>query len=101
MPHDNKTALEELHPSIWRASQLARGSSRCIDNGHQVLAGQLPGGGWPAGELTELLVSQPGIGELRLVAPAMTAVAKRGIMLVQPSHPRRSRLLALGFRPRS
>lgn len=100
MPHDNKTALEELHPSIWRASQLARGSSRCIDSGHQVLDGQLPGGGWPAGELTELLVSQPGIGELRLLAPAMAAVAKRGIMLVQPPHPPQAiAFAALGIPP--
>lgn len=87
MPHDNKPPLEELHPSLWRASQLARSSSRCVDSGHPMLAGQLPGGGWPTGELTELLISRPGIGELRLLGPAMSAVAKRGIMLVQPPHP--------------
>lgn len=100
MLHDNKPALDELHPSIWRASHLARGSSRCIDSGHAVLASQLPGGGWPAGELTELLVSQPGVGELRLLAPAMSAVAKRGIMLVQPPHPPQTlAFAALGIPP--
>lgn len=61
MPTDNKLALEELHPSLWRASQLARSTTRCVDSGHRVLAGQLPGGGWPTGELTELLVRQPGV----------------------------------------
>lgn len=100
MLHHNKPALDELHPSIWRASQLARGNSRCIDSGHAVLASQLPGGGWPAGELTELLVSQPGVGELRLLAPAMSAVAKRGIMLVQPPHPPQTlAFAALGIPP--
>jgi len=87
MPHDNKPALEELHPSLWRASQLARSTTRCVESGHPVLAAQLPGGGWPTGELTELLVRQPGVGELRLLSPAMAAVASRGIMLVQPPHP--------------
>ncbi|MGB9109261.1 MAG: cell division protein, partial [Telluria sp.] len=27
-------APESLHPSLWRASQLARSHSRCIDTGH-------------------------------------------------------------------
>lgn len=100
MPHDNKLALEELHPSLWRASQLARGSSRCIESGHPVLASQLPGGGWPVGELTELLVSQPGLGEIRLLGPALVAVASRGIMLVQPPHPPQAiAFAALGVAP--
>jgi len=100
MPYDNNLALEELHPSLWLASQLARASSRCIDSGHPVLANQLPGGGWPTGELTELLVSQPGIGELQLLAPAMSAVAKRGVMLVQPPHPPQAlAFAALGIAP--
>lgn len=100
MPHDNKTALEELHPSIWRASQLARSSSRCIDSGHPVLASQLPGGGWPTGELTELLVSAPGLGEIRFLGPALAAVAPRGIMLVQPPHPPQAiAFAALGVAP--
>lgn len=100
MPHDNNLTLEELHPSLWRASQLARGSSRCIDSGHPVLASQLPGGGWPMGELTELLTAQPGIGEIRLLAPALRAVASRGIMLVQPPHPPQAiAFAALGVAP--
>lgn len=100
MPYDNTSALEELHPSIWRASQLARASSRCIDSGYQVLDSQLPGGGWPTGELNELLVSQAGIGELRLLRPAMAGLAKRGIMLVQPPHPPQAiAFAALGVPP--
>ncbi|MEG2898906.1 MAG: cell division protein, partial [Massilia sp.] len=42
-------APEALHPSLWRASQLAHADTRCIDTGHATLSGQLPGGGWPGG----------------------------------------------------
>ncbi|MDT1883319.1 hypothetical protein FPK44_21730, partial [Acinetobacter baumannii] len=34
-------APETLHPSLWRASQLARADVRCIDTGHVALSGQL------------------------------------------------------------
>ena len=27
-------APESLHPSLWRASQLARSSTRCVNTGH-------------------------------------------------------------------
>jgi protein ImuA len=100
MLQDNKRALEELHPSLWRASQLARSSSPCIDSGHPVLASQLPGGGWPTGELTELLTAQPGLGEIRLLGPALAGVAARGIILVQPPHPPQTIAFAsLGIAP--
>ena len=57
---------ESLHPALWKASQLARAHTRCIDTGHPALSNQLPGGGWPIGTLVDLLVQQPGIGEIRL-----------------------------------
>src|SRR5688500_7601541 len=57
-------ALEEIlqrHP-VWlgRAPQLA---VPAVPTGYQVLDSELPGGGWPAGALTEILSSQEGIGE--------------------------------------
>lgn len=57
-------APEALHPSLWLASQLARSSARCVDTGHAALSSQLPGGGWPTGTLIDLLLQQPGIGEM-------------------------------------
>lgn len=80
-------SLETLHPSLWRASQLARGVLRCIDTGHAALSAELPGGGWPAGSLIELLLQQNGIGELRLLQPALRSLDKRRIVLLQPPHP--------------
>lgn len=91
---------EALHPSIWRASQLARAHTRCVDTGHPSLSNQLPGGGWPLSSLIDLMVKQPGIGEMRLLAPALKKVADRGIVLLQPTHvPQTLALAALGLPP--
>lgn len=38
------------------------------------------------GSSVELLASKPGIGEVRLLAPALAKVASRGIVLLQPPH---------------
>lgn len=48
------------------------------------MSAELPSGGWPVGTLIELLVQQSGIAELRLLRPALAAVGKRPIALVQP-----------------
>jgi cell division inhibitor SulA/protein ImuA len=62
---------ELIHPSLWGASQLARGRLSTVDTGYPVLSHELPGGGWPIGALTEVLAQAPGSGELRLLAPAL------------------------------
>ena len=78
--------VEEIHPALWRGSQLARSQGQTVDTGYAVLSAELPGGGWPLGTLIELLVQQPGVGEVRLLRPALAAVSKRPIALVQPPH---------------
>lgn len=93
-------APQDLHPSLWRASQLAHASTRCVDTGHPALSAQLPGGGWPTGTLVDLLLQQAGIGEIRLLRPALAAVAARRIVLLQPPHaPQALALAALGLAP--
>ena len=67
--------LAELHPSLWRASQIGGAAQRTTASGFAALDAQLPGGGWPHGTLTELLLAQAGVGELRLLAPALAALA--------------------------
>ena len=67
--------LERLHPALWRASQLGSGRSAVSATGFAALDAQLPGGGWPHGVLTELLLDQPGIGELRLLAPVLARLS--------------------------
>lgn len=93
-------APEAVHPALWRASQLAHSATRCVDTGFAALSAQLPGGGWPLGTLIDLLVQQHGIGELRLLRPALAGLGKRPIVLLQPPHaPQALALAALGLEP--
>jgi protein ImuA len=47
---------------------------------------ELPGNGWPSGVLVKFLVQQPGIGEMRLLRPAVAETGKPPIVLLQPPH---------------
>lgn len=71
-------------PNVWRASELARSRLPSISSGHKDLDKKLPDGGWPRSVLTELLLQQPGIGELQLLKPALAALSReQRIALVQ------------------
>ncbi len=85
--------LENIHPSLWRASQLARGVGEFLDCGYPALARELPGGGWPTGALTELLLEQAGSAELQLLRPALANLQHGRIALLQT--PYQPQLLAL------
>ncbi|SAK75591.1 recombinase RecA [Caballeronia temeraria] len=81
--------VEAIHPGLWLGSQLARASGKTVDTGYAALSAELPGGGWPLGALVELLVQQPGIGEMRLMRPALARVAqdaRRPVVLLQAPH---------------
>jgi protein ImuA len=58
----------------------------CIDTGFAQLSSQLPGGGWPLGNVIELLAQQPGTGEARLLRPALSGLTPPSIFLVQPPY---------------
>lgn len=85
MPNDFSSP-EHIHGALWRASQLCRSQDRCTDTGFPLLSAELPGGGWPLGNLVELLVPQPGAGELQLLRPALNRLSERSVMLVQPPY---------------
>ena len=80
---------EAVHPALWRAWQLGRSRGEALASGFAVLDAELPGGGWPHRMLSELLLAQPGIGELRLLAPSLRRVlaAGRVVMLFDPPAP--------------
>lgn len=75
-------------PDIWRGDSLNRASTPTIPCGFPELDAQLPGGGWPAGALTEILPAHEGIGELRLLGPALAGLSRRGLRLawIAPPH---------------
>jgi protein ImuA len=85
--------LENLHPALWRASQLGRGTGDYVDCGHPALAQELPGGGWPLAGMTEILVPQAGCAELQLLSPALNRLAQGKIVLINT--PYRPQILAL------
>ncbi|HEY4748022.1 MAG TPA: translesion DNA synthesis-associated protein ImuA, partial [Steroidobacteraceae bacterium] len=69
-------------PDIWRGDSLSRAGTPTISCGFPGLDAELPGGGWPAGALTEILPAHEGIGELRLLGPALAGLSQRGLRLV-------------------
>ena len=84
------SALDELlqHPRLWRGHQTPRTGPANLASGFAALDELLPGGGWPLGALTEILHAQPGLGELRLLMPALVRLTEQGRWLawVSPPH---------------
>lgn len=90
-------SLSEL---VWRAGHMGRASVAVTSTGHAALDRELPDGGWPHRGLIELLLQQEGIGEMRLLQPALQALGTRRIALLQPPHlPQIAAWRAWGFRP--
>jgi hypothetical protein len=75
-------------PDIWRGDSLNRAGAPVVASGFPALDAELPGGGWPAGTLTEILPTHEGIGELRLLGPALAGLSRRGLLLawIAPPH---------------
>jgi len=64
------------HPGIWRGNQRAQTAEDALPTGFAALDELLPGGGWPRGALTEVLLSRQGIGELRLLMPTLARLSE-------------------------
>lgn len=77
---------EHLRPVLWRGDQMDGAFDRALPSGFATLDAQLPGGGWPRRALTELLLPHPGVGEIRLLGPCLTAIQQQGrlVMLFDP-----------------
>ncbi len=63
-----KKLLESPH--VWRGFSKRSGDD-VHATGFEDLDAHLPGGGWPAAALTEIILERHGIGELSLLMPAM------------------------------
>ncbi len=62
------------NPRIWRGRDQA-GQRAGLASGYPELDRHLPGGGWPPDSLTEILTGHYGIGELRLLMPALARLS--------------------------
>ncbi len=83
-------ALREagLAGRCWRGDALSVSPLPSTPSGFRALDEELPGGGWPQRCLTELLLTQTGIGEIRFLAATLSALtqADREIVLLAPPH---------------
>lgn len=84
------SALDALlqHPQLWRGERARWTNERSIASGYAALDAELPGGGWPRGTLTEIMLTNAGLGELRLLLPALAQLQKekRWIALINPPY---------------
>lgn len=80
LPHAVETAL-------WRGTELGGPVSEVLTTGFAQLDAVLPGGGWPCGSLSEVLVPQFAVAELRLLVHVIAAQTRMGrtVALVGPS----------------
>jgi len=75
------------NPAVWRGGECAP-EPAAVPSGHAALDAVLPGRGWPASALTEIVLAREGIGELTLTLPALARLqaAGRDIVWVAPPH---------------
>jgi hypothetical protein len=75
------------HPAVWRGSDFAP-EPAAIPTGFAALDAELPGGGWPRAALTEVLLGDEGIGEVRLTLPGLVRLQAEGcdVVWVSPPH---------------
>lgn len=72
---------------LWKG-RAAAAAPPAHATGLAALDHALPGGGWPSAALSEILYPAEGVGELRLVWPALARLSQAGerIVLVAPPH---------------
>jgi len=97
-------ALAEIlaRGDVWRGDALAGLSEAAIPSGHPELDAELPGGGWPRGNLTEFLVDRNGLGEMSLLLPALARLSGDGgwlALVAPPWQPHAPAWAAAGLAP--
>jgi len=98
--HDDTKNLDKLialfddsiEGKLWRGSHAKQGiqnNRKSINTGYESLNKELHGQGWPLGTINEVGITQNGIGELRLLIPALRELqnissGQRQIILIAP-----------------
>src|SRR5262245_18043580 len=82
---DRAATLEQL-VQLCRNNRNDAVPQRVEASGASALDAVLPGGGWQSGTIVELMPAQVGIGELRLLMPALASITRseRHVALISP-----------------
>lgn len=75
------------HPALWRGGDCAP-EPQALPTGCAALDAVLPGGGWPGAGLAEIVLAREGIGEMRLVLPALARLTqeRRQVAWIAPPY---------------
>jgi hypothetical protein len=66
-----------LPPQVWRGRELAQAQEKTLSTGHALLDAQLPGSGWPLGNLVEILQREAQQHVWQLAGPALAEAMRR------------------------
>lgn len=103
MPVPDPLSELTLPPQVWRGRELAQAQERTLATGHAALDAQLPGGGWPLGNLVEILQPRAQQHVWQLLGPALaSALRSQGepaVLVDPPYQPFGPALRAQGIAP--
>ncbi len=93
----------ELPPQVWRGRELAQAQETTLATGHEALDAQLPGQGWPLGNLIEVLQQEARLHVWQLTGPALGEAMRRtghpAVLVHPPYQPFGPSLRAQGIGP--
>lgn len=95
MPSPSLPLPPAVAEAVWRGDALGRGTDTVWPSGFDALDAELPGGGWPGRQLTELLLPQFSLAEWRLAGPALRRVVADGAAVALVGPPKRPHLPGL------
>lgn len=67
------------HPLLWRGEDGGGAGLATIATGFASLDRYLPGGGWPLSGITEIFIEHYGLGELKVLMPALAALSRHAV----------------------
>lgn len=74
-------SVEDLlaHPKLWRGQSGGLAGLPAIATGFDALDRYLPGGGWPLTGISEIFIEHYGLGELRVLVPALAGLSRSAV----------------------
>lgn len=92
-----------LPPQVWLGRELAQAQEKTLSTGHPALDAQLPGEGWPLGNLVEVLQQEARQHVWQLTGPAlgeaMRSTQQPAVLVHPPYQPFGPSLREQGIRP--